>query len=136
MDLDREINSPEEAAQVHARITALWELAEARYQERSPIRRHIGCSYFVVDSRQQSDRSAYLSEAEAAEVHALTLRHSLYANDPARAHERVVQRLAALRAARRPGPGSGAPAEGAGRPASPAAVPLGNWQQLHLWKAA
>ncbi|MFC7670843.1 hypothetical protein ACFQT0_28235 [Hymenobacter humi] len=54
----------------------------------------------MVDSRQMEDRSAYLSEVEAAEVHQLTMQFSLYTNDPQRAHLRVLDRLAHLKAGR------------------------------------
>lgn len=96
-----EVTTDAEAQAVSARIDELWALAEQRYQARERPLRHLGCSYFVVYSRQDTDRAAYLSEAEAAEVHRLTLLHSLYVNDPARARERNRQRFAAYRRARR-----------------------------------
>ena len=95
-----EVTTDAEAAAVGARIDELWALAEARYQERERPRRYIGCSYYVVDSGQLSDRSAHLDEAEAREVHTLAIQHSLYTNDPHRAHQRVLARLADLRSRR------------------------------------
>lgn len=99
-DPSAEITTDAHAAQVAARIDAIWALAEERWQQGGRPLRFIGCSYTVADSRQMEDRSAYLSEAEAAEVHQLTLQHSLYTNDPHRAHQRVQARLAELRAQR------------------------------------
>lgn len=94
------ITTDEHAARAGTRIAEIWALAEARWQEGGRPLRFIGCSYFVVNSNQHADRSAYLSEAESDEVHQLTMQHSLYANDPRRAHERVLARLARLRAQR------------------------------------
>jgi len=101
-DPTAEITTEDHAAQVAARIQAIWALAEERWQQGGRPLRFIGCSYFVVDSRQMEDRSAYLSEEEAAEVHQLTMQHSLYVNDPQRAKQRVQARLAQLKAARTP----------------------------------
>jgi hypothetical protein len=94
------VTTEAQAARVKARLDAIWALAEARWQEGGRPLRFVGCSYFVVNSNQQSDRSAYLSEAENAEVHALTIQYSLYVNDPHRARARVQARLAMLRAQR------------------------------------
>lgn len=99
-DPTAEITTEAHAAQVGARIDALWALAEERWQQGGRPLRFIGCSYYVVDSRQMEDRSAYLSEAEAAEVHQLTMQFSLYTNDPQRAHLRVLDRLVQLKAGR------------------------------------
>ena len=99
-DPTAEIITEAHAAHVAARIAAIWALAEQRWQEGGRPLRFLGCSYFVVDSGQMSDRRAYLTEEEASEVHQLTLQHSLYANDPRRAHERIVARLAKLKAER------------------------------------
>lgn len=99
-DPTAEITTKTHAAQVSARIAAIWALAEQRWQEGDRPLRFLGCSYYVVDSGQMSDRRAYLTEEEASEVHQLTLQHSLYENDPRRAHERIVARLAKLKAER------------------------------------
>ncbi|MDF7815354.1 hypothetical protein [Hymenobacter sp. YC55] len=100
LDPTAKITTDAHAARVGARIDQIWTLAEARWQEGGRPLRFIGCSYYVVNFNQHSDRSAYLSEAESTEFHALAIRHSLYANDPYRARERVVSRLAMLRAER------------------------------------
>lgn len=100
LDPTAEVTTDAQAARVRARIEEIWALGEARWQEGGRPLRYIGCSYYVVNSNQQSDRSAYLSEAENAEVHALSLRCSLYVNDPLRAHARIVARLGQRRAAR------------------------------------
>ena len=104
LDPEAEVTTDAQAARVRARIEELWARAEVRWQEGGRPLRYIGCSYYVVDSNQASDRSVYLSQAEADEVHALSLRCSLYVNDPYRAHERVLARLARLaqRRAQRP----------------------------------
>ena len=100
LDPAAEVTTDAHAARVKGRMDAIWALAEARWQEGGRPLRFIGCSYFVVNTNQQSDSSAYLSEAESAEVHALAIQHSLYVNDPRRARERVQARLALLRAQR------------------------------------
>ena len=100
LDPEAEVTTDAQAVRVRARVEEIWARAEARWQQGGRPLRYIGCSYYVVNSNQQSDRSAYLSAAESAEVHALSLRCSLYVNDPYRAHERVLARLATLRAQR------------------------------------
>lgn len=100
LDPTAEITTDAQAARAGNRIDELWALAEARWQDGGRPLRFIGCSYYVVNSNQHSDRGAYLSEAESTEVHALTIQHSLYVNDPYRAGQRVRARLAQLRAER------------------------------------
>lgn len=94
------ITTDEHAARAGARIDAIWALAEERWQAGGRPLRFLGCSYFVVDSGQMNDRHAYLSEEESGEVHQLTLQHSLYTNDPYRARERNLARMATRRAGR------------------------------------
>ena len=100
LDPEAEVTTDAQAARVRARVEQIWALAETRWLEGGRPLRYIGCSYYVVNSNQASDRSVYLSQAEADEVHALSLRASLYVNDPYRAHERVLARLAQRRAQR------------------------------------
>jgi hypothetical protein len=99
-DPTAEITTDAQAAEVGARIDAIWALAEQRWQQGGRPLRFTGCSYFVVDSRQREDRAAYLTEAENSEQHQLTIQYSLYTNDPNRAHLRVLARLAELKAGR------------------------------------
>lgn len=94
------ITTDAQAARAGARIDAIWALAEERWQAGGRPLRFLGCSYFVVDSGQMSDRRAYLTEEEASEVHQLTLQYSLYTNDPYRARLRNLARMAARRAER------------------------------------